>query len=61
MPQRRPPTQSDSDRSIDQQITLLEEELVRVIDLPTTPPDLRARLVARLAALKARSVDRQPL
>jgi hypothetical protein len=61
MPQRRPSTQSDSDRSIDQQIGLLEQELVRVIDLPTTPRDLRARLVARLAALKARTADRQTL
>jgi hypothetical protein len=37
----------------------LEQEVARVIDLPTTPPDLRERLIARLAALKARAGTQQ--
>jgi len=32
--------------SVDHHIVLLEHELERVIDLPTTPSHLRARLVS---------------
>ena len=45
--------------SVDHHIVLLEHELERVIDLPTTPSHLRARLIERLAALKARAGTQQ--
>jgi hypothetical protein len=60
MPQLRSPRQSDSDRSIDQQIAMIEQELARIIELPTTPPDLRAELIVRVAALKKRAARATP-
>jgi hypothetical protein len=60
MPQSWPPRQSDSDRSIDQQIAIIEQELARIVDLPTIPPDLRAELIGRAAAVKARATGDTP-
>jgi hypothetical protein len=53
-------TQGFQNRSVDEQISMLERELERVIDLPTTPSTLRAQLIERLAVLKARAADRPP-
>ena len=64
---RRRPTNNPVERlaksmppdSVDHHIVLLEHELERVIDLPTTPSHLRARLIEHLAALKARAGTQQ--
>jgi hypothetical protein len=59
MPQSQLPRRAEAYRAIDDQISALKRELERVIDLPSTPSHLRARLIERLAALRVRPADRQ--
>ena len=49
------PRYLDADLPIEQQIVVLEQELARIVELPSTPADLHDEFVQRLRQLRART------